>query len=131
MCCSRTLTAICAVEQQLQQQRHKSQPLLPLQDESDGSWQERLRRVLVEARAGRGITSIVRALSVMVLLSRFFGEVVQNADDRAGGELRFALGMSLRVFLSGGGSAFSSRYECTPGVHVSLEVDASYENLST
>ena len=62
MCCSRTLTAICAVEQQLQQ-RHKSQPLLPLQD------------VEFLLKHTRGITSSVRALSVMI------GEAVQNADD--------------------------------------------------
>ena len=75
MCYSRTLTAICAVEQQLQQQRHKSQ------DESDGSWQERLRRVLVEARAGHYFE---RACSVCDDLGvAFFGEVVQNADDIA------------------------------------------------
>ena len=43
---------------------------MPLKDEADGSWQERLRRVLVEARA-RGITSSVRALSAMILVSRF------------------------------------------------------------
>ena len=106
------------MEQQLQQQRHKSQPLLPLQDESDGSWQERLRRVLVEARAGHYFE---RACSVCDDLGvAFFGEVVQNADDIAdrlkmkklecdrflraiaaarvfcGAELHLALGMSVR-----------------------------------
>ena len=68
------------MEQQLHQ-RHKSQPLLPLQDESDGSWQERLRRVLVEARAGHYFE---RACSVCDDLGvAFFGECVQNEDDIA------------------------------------------------
>ena len=66
------------MEQQLQQ-RHKSQPLLPLQDETDGSWQERLHRVLVEARAGHYFE---RACSVCDDLGvAFFGEAVQSADD--------------------------------------------------
>ena len=59
----------------------QSQPLLPLQDEADGSWQERLRRGLVEARAGHYFE---RACSVCDDLGvEFFGEVVQNADDIA------------------------------------------------
>ena len=68
------------MEQQLQQQRHKSQPLLPLQDESDGSWQERLRRVLVEARAGHYFE---RACSVCDDLGVAVFGVAQNADDIA------------------------------------------------
>ena len=67
------------MEQQLQH-RHKSQPLLPLQDESDGSWQERLRRVLVEARAGHYFE---RACSVCDDLGVAFFGVAQNADDIA------------------------------------------------
>ena len=54
---------------------------MPLQDEADGSWQERLRRVLVEARAGHYFE---RACSVCDDPGvAFFGEVVQNADDIA------------------------------------------------
>ena len=125
------------MEQQLQQQRHKSQPLLPLQDESDGSWQERLRRVLVEARAGHYFE---RACSVCDDLGvAFFGEVAQNADDIADRlkmkKLEYdrflraiaAARGARQTFFLWGGAACSSRYERTPSVHVSLEVDASYE----
>ena len=59
----------------------QSGPLLPLQGEADGSWQERLRRVLVEARAGHYFE---RACSVCDDLGvAFFAEVVQNADEIA------------------------------------------------
>ena len=109
--------------------------MLPLQDEADGSWQERLRRVLVEARAGQYFE---RACSVCDDLGvAFFGEAVQNADDIADrlkmkkliasyARLLRRVACDRRFFLWGG-AAFSSRYECTPSVHVSLEVDASYE----
>ena len=53
--------------------------MLP-QDESDGSWQERLRRVLVEARAGHYFE---RACPVCDDLGVAFFGVVQNADDIA------------------------------------------------
>ena len=59
----------------------QSGPLLPLQGEADGSWQERLRRVLVEARAGHYFE---RACSVCDDLGvAFFREVLQNGDDIA------------------------------------------------
>ena len=55
--------------------------MLPLQDEADGSWQERLRRVLVEARAGHYFE---RACYVCDDLGvAFFEEVVKNADEIA------------------------------------------------
>ena len=95
-------------------------------------------RILVEARAGHYFE---RACSVCDDLGvAFFGEVVQKEDgiadrlkmkkleyDRFLRAIAAARGVRQTFFFWWGGAAFSSRYECTPSVHVSLEVDASYE----
>ena len=91
---------------------------MPLQDEADGSWQERLRRVLVEARAGHYCE---RACSVCDDLAvAFFGEVAQSADDIAD-RLKMkklecdrflrtnAAARGVRQIFLWGGAAFSSR----------------------